>query len=232
MKPPSLEFLPIELVIKILGLLPLNELLLKARLVNRMCNLLLRAQLASWTLSLRHAVSGAIQILYNDRPIIVYQGDNFTLSNEVKVSQQETLSLSFGAHKSNTLPNITPEDFRVINLVELYLAAGFCGSTMKELVKYEANPKLWIRFEQPLSESKPRNDTQSLKLGRCIWLDGDKSLNLTSLFKGRFEFTLDFEGKFERWKYMYIFRGYSATVKIAPVICDHDEETQAGDHNK
>src|ERR1700685_397507 len=52
MKPPSLESLPTELVIKILGLLPLNELLLKARLVNRMWNLLSNAQLASWTLSL------------------------------------------------------------------------------------------------------------------------------------------------------------------------------------
>jgi len=98
-------------------------------------------------------------------------------------------------------------------------------------VKY---PKLWLRFE-PVSESylyRPRDDTQSLKLPSCIWLEGNKSLNLTSLLRGHFEFTLDFEGKFERWKYMYIFRGYSATVKIAPVICDHDEETQAGDHNK
>src|SRR5271170_4130084 len=51
-KAPSLDSLPTELVIKILGLLPLDELLLKARLVNRMWNILSTAQLASWTLSL------------------------------------------------------------------------------------------------------------------------------------------------------------------------------------
>jgi hypothetical protein len=75
MKPPSLESLPTELVIKILGLLPLDDLLLKARLVNRMWNLLSNAQLASWTLSLRHAVAGDIEIMYNRLvDIITLQG--------------------------------------------------------------------------------------------------------------------------------------------------------------
>jgi hypothetical protein len=39
------------------------------------------------------------------------------------------------------------------------------------------------------------------------------------LLRGRFGFTFDFEGKFERClQGTYVFRGYSATVKIAPVI--------------
>jgi len=94
-KAPSLDSLPTELVIKILGLLPLDELLLNARLVNRMWNLLSTAQLASWTLSLRHAVTGDIEILYHHELVVVYQSPSLSVSNEVKVIQQKTLSLSF-----------------------------------------------------------------------------------------------------------------------------------------
>jgi hypothetical protein len=186
-KVPSLDSLPTELVIKILGILPL-DVLLKARLVNRMWNLLSNAQLAGWTLSLRHAVTGDIEILYNHELVVVYESPSFSVSKEVKVIQQKTLSLSFEAHKSDTFVQTT--SLRLISSVELYLAVDFCGSSEKELlVNYRANPKLWLCFEQPISEShsyQPRNDTQSLKLVSCTWLDGSKNLNLTSLLRAVF----------------------------------------------
>jgi hypothetical protein len=132
MKPPSLESFPTELVIKILGLLPLDDLLLKARLVNRMWNLLSNAQLASWALSLRHAVAGDIEIMYNRLVDILYKGDHVTVLNEVKVTQQQTLSLSFEASESWV---IATQDLRVIKRVELCLTANFCGSTKQELLE-------------------------------------------------------------------------------------------------
>ena len=244
------RWIPPDLVMDIAKFLPLSDLLYSARLVNKMWNIVALSQAASsvfeWIQSLRHTVPGDINVLYQGRGMKTHRDFKSSRIGTYNLESDSIFSISFSAKKVpftyclHDIRGYSNYPAPRIERVQVYLTAGFGGSTIEDLEKF-GELRLCLQFiHHPGTTAEntaisgasawtlARKDlSQRMKI-EAIWVEfGRKAegvrLNLTSTILKMFRFELEVASRVTRnWVVLTNgmdcrLDGYRATLQIAPV---------------
>jgi hypothetical protein len=222
--------LPPELVMVILEYLPLEDLLLHVRLVNRMCNTfaLNRTGLlvADWISMATWGITARLQFLYRGHT----SGESFMFKRNLSTrNDQWPISMDFESmdrsrwdeyYYRHRFPVVKGIEHPVVKRVELNLTESDSRESIWNSERTELKPRVFLRFEPGVDR---QNHLAGNKRG-SIWMEFSWSktvreiLNLKPIMSKDFGFKFDFVWKTRRGLYddqLYYYTDHGSMSRIA-----------------